>query len=112
MSYTPFKMRGPSLYNSPMKEDKKLGDLSHHVEEKSLDLPKIKTKEEKILEEKEQLSKAAKKGKTTTTKKTSSTKKSEDKEGRTSTQKEKDTFKKHRQKLVAVRQIKRVAKKK
>ena len=107
-----FKMRGPSLYNSPMKEDKGLGDLSQHVEKKSLDLPRIKTKEEKILEEKEQLSKAAKKGKTTTTEKTSSTKKSEDKEGRTLTKMERDAMRKKRQKWVAVRQTKRVATKK
>ena len=58
MSYTPFKMRGPSLYNSPMKEDKELGDLSKHVEEKSLDLPKMKTKEERDLEEKKRRKKA------------------------------------------------------
>ena len=58
MSYTPFKMKGPSLYNSPMKKDKKVGDLSQHVEKKSLDLPKVKTEEEKDLEEKEQKRKA------------------------------------------------------
>ena len=51
MSYTPFKMKGPSLYNSPVK--KKPGDLSSHVEKKSLDLPIVKTYQDKVDKEKE-----------------------------------------------------------